>query len=943
MSIDMGSQQIPMENNQATATKPTSATYGPHHLSIPSKRMAPMTPTIVGPGSLHIPGNKRTTLITPNLGSPAPQHHITPNLGSPASQQTLATKRMTQMLSMPKQTGSQQSKKMTHVEPTTLGQSSISSKRSAPMEPSPKGQSESSESVRAKLRESLADSLALAYKPQNQAAETTPEDASGKTSKPANEHDIPSTSAEITSESSSKEEESTQKTNGTQSTSQEVFNNSDNKSDFQFNYVLPDEDTSFGDFFAKDELLQGNGLCWVSDVEVFEETHSAKKPKLVHEGKVVENSQPSPQDLATKIEAELFKLYGGVNKKYKEKARSLLFNLKDRNNPELRENVMSGVITPERLCCMTAEELASKELTEWRIAKAEEFAQMVVLPDSTVDVRRLVKKTHKGEFEVVEFEHDDGVSMEVAAPSAPIRAIEEATSEVSIKHEALPDEGADLMQGLMADDELKDAEFLPPIISLDEFMESLDAEPPFENLPNNPGTPKTTPDEQESPDTDLKSSNSPKKRVKLELKYTKLDMDSDNIDEEPETSTALEPDKSTPKVQEHVWEGLLQLNVSSMVTVTGDFKSGEKTSAKEWATFLDVKGRVRLDAFEKFLKELPMSRSRATMIVHFQWKEGTPESGRINLSEVVESYVADDRVGFAEPAPGVELYLCPPNTKITEMLGKNLSKDHIETLDALTEGLIGIVVWRKVHVSTNPRKLHHSSSQKREKNVSKQAPVVDEPIDDIPPGFGPPRDEDDLPEFDFSRNSNSSQPPSRGGKIRQPPPPPPRPVEQMRELIHKFGKNGGDDDDDDIPEWQPQTHQVQLPPPPPQPQTQLPPPPPLPPQMVQIINQLPPPQLQPPPRYPPMQPFVPPHNQPPQYMQPPMNMMQQNVMNNPPWPQQQSWPPQYGGHPLPPPPPPGGMMVPNFVGGQVYALPPGYVVGQNGVEWRMDVNKSRGF
>lgn len=33
-----------------------------------------------------------------------------------------------------------------------------------------------------------------------------------------------------------------------------------------------------------------------------------------------------------------------------------------------------------------------------------------------------------------------------------------------------------------------------------------------------------------------------------------------------------------------------------------------------WPSLLDIKGRVRLDAFEKFLQELPMSRSRATMV-----------------------------------------------------------------------------------------------------------------------------------------------------------------------------------------------------------------------------------------------------------------------------------------------------------------------------------------
>jgi hypothetical protein len=111
--------------------------------------------------------------------------------------------------------------------------------------------------------------------------------------------------------------------------------------------------------------------------------------------------------LAFRIEEELFKLFRGVNKKYKEKGRSLLFNLKDKSNPELRERVSSGDIAPERLCSMTT---ASKELSEWRLAKVEEFAQMVVLPNMEVDPRSLVRKTHKGEFQV-EVEEPDGTEM----------------------------------------------------------------------------------------------------------------------------------------------------------------------------------------------------------------------------------------------------------------------------------------------------------------------------------------------------------------------------------------------------------------------------------------------------------------------------------------------------------------------------------------------------
>lgn len=51
---------------------------------------------------------------------------------------------------------------------------------------------------------------------------------------------------------------------------------------------------------------------------------------------------------------------GGTNVQYKSKARALLFNLRDSNNPQLRGRVLAGDIQPDALVQMTSEELASK-------------------------------------------------------------------------------------------------------------------------------------------------------------------------------------------------------------------------------------------------------------------------------------------------------------------------------------------------------------------------------------------------------------------------------------------------------------------------------------------------------------------------------------------------------------------------------------------------------
>ncbi|PIN00920.1 hypothetical protein CDL12_26580 [Handroanthus impetiginosus] len=530
-------------------------------------------------------------------------------------------------------------------------------RQTAQIESASKVRSESSDAVRSKMRESLAAALALASQKQDDVSNTE-----------KNQNEAAITLQHMNSQAS----ESNLTVGGNISGSGEVFHSKElaatgKKNDSsvfpaelpssessgnrgqafqQFQYSLPDEDVSFGDnFFVKDDLLQGNGLSWAFDFDVHmgegKEAQHVEKPKSV-EGGAQENGGLvailTQEDVAFKIEAELFKLFGGVNKKYREKGRSLLFNLKDRNNPELRERVMSGEISPERLCSMSAEELASKELSQWRMAKAEELAQMVVLPDNEVDIRRLVRKTHKGEFQV-EVEHDDGIAAEVSGgtsvstkpqpkketePHSPSKAIKEkAPGQESNSGDQdlsgsliIPADGSDLMQGMMVE-ELKDAEFLPPIVSLDEFMESLNSEPPFENLSADAAQ-KTPVSQGESPKpvsssrVSNRAPSSPKDAFSKKsgiVKEHEVDVKKSSVGSVKQRDLP----SIVPKV-EYVWDGILQLNISSSVTVGGLFQSGEKTSTKEWPTSLEIKGRVRLDAFEKFVQELPNSRTRAVMV-----------------------------------------------------------------------------------------------------------------------------------------------------------------------------------------------------------------------------------------------------------------------------------------------------------------------------------------
>jgi transcription elongation factor S-II len=55
------------------------------------------------------------------------------------------------------------------------------------------------------------------------------------------------------------------------------------------------------------------------------------------------------------IESSILSLFDSTNQAYKSKIRSLYVNLKDKNNPGLRENIVSGDISVDKFCKMSSE------------------------------------------------------------------------------------------------------------------------------------------------------------------------------------------------------------------------------------------------------------------------------------------------------------------------------------------------------------------------------------------------------------------------------------------------------------------------------------------------------------------------------------------------------------------------------------------------------------
>ncbi|XP_042407426.1 uncharacterized protein LOC121997201 [Zingiber officinale] len=146
---------------------------------------------------------------------------------------------------------------------------------------------------------------------------------------------------------------------------------------------------------------------------------------------------------------------------------------------------------------------------------------------------------------------------------------------------------------------------------------------------------------------------------------------------------------------EKLWDGSLQLNNSTTVSAVAFFKSGEKAQDIKWSDLIEIKGKVRLHAFEKFIQELPRSRTRALMVISLCWKTGSSLSGLKGMEEIANDYKESKRVGFAQICPGIDLYVCPRSDTIITILAKFGFFKGMNAVVEVPNSLIGCVVWRR--------------------------------------------------------------------------------------------------------------------------------------------------------------------------------------------------------------------------------------------------------
>ncbi|CAG8465307.1 4119_t:CDS:2 [Acaulospora colombiana] len=171
---------------------------------------------------------------------------------------------------------------------------------------------------------------------------------------------------------------------------------------------VPPRKTSSGN--SNDSTAKVRNLC----MEKFHNLFTKKYMELEKKAELPD-SQEGPEQLAhrlaKRIEESIYDNFAskterdGLGQSYKSKFRNLLTSLGHPKNEDLLMQVVKGDIPPVRLVMMSAEDLANPEQKSLMVKVRRESMQQSVLKAEDINGPR-IKKTHKGEFIIVEVGRD---------------------------------------------------------------------------------------------------------------------------------------------------------------------------------------------------------------------------------------------------------------------------------------------------------------------------------------------------------------------------------------------------------------------------------------------------------------------------------------------------------------------------------------------------------
>lgn len=178
----------------------------------------------------------------------------------------------------------------------------------------------------------------------------------------------------------------------------------------------------------------------------------------LEKNKDVKIDESKLKDLVKAIEKELYEIFNkDVGLKYKNQYRRLVFNIKDPKNNGLFRKIVSGKISPKKLVDMSPEEMASKELQQWREAELKHDIEKIKSHELEMMAmgNKLVVKSHKGE-EIIETDKSVNVN-DIKMPEEE-RILDTLDDEREMKTPTSKNEGKDRSRDQKSTSSRKDKE-----------------------------------------------------------------------------------------------------------------------------------------------------------------------------------------------------------------------------------------------------------------------------------------------------------------------------------------------------------------------------------------------------------------------------------------------------------------------------------------------------
>lgn len=409
-----------------------------------------------------------------------------------------------------------------------------------------------------------------------------------------------------------------------------------------------------------------------------------------------ETPEKAGERLALSIEYSMFKDFSIEEKgkyvltsKYKERFRTLHFNLKDDKNPQLRARVVLGQIIPKDLIHMTSEEMANSEIQLLAESVRAQSTKNSVLKQTEAP---RIRRTHKGEEiiedqEINEFSMQQKIETSIPFSLKPQNELAKDQKELSISSQQndTTHEKAAIIPKTHESDSKDKIENDKKEASKESFN--------IQNVWSNIESQKTTHVSEDYPIIQTQ-----------ETSATNFDPDIDRMIDDDSTNTPpYSPSYNAFELDTNktIWSGKLFMASVTEFNATATQVAGTSISpARSWNEILQnkiiVDGRISVDKSTEYLCHQRYSSTKQLIVISFkpQSKELLP-----SFEKLYNYFYSRKRYGVLKPATSAvkDAYLIPlsPTDQLPEFI-QLMDEVHISEGNRTEKCILGVFIVNKI-------------------------------------------------------------------------------------------------------------------------------------------------------------------------------------------------------------------------------------------------------